>query len=109
MDEIRESYMRDVKSLAMIEHLLTSVRMDPYEIAKILHYTRRQIGWYYKSQRPKDYQDAIFKRNETKYGDFLGPTFEFLLNVKKLTLQEIIESAMRVNSDYDELKKEMGE
>ncbi|MCP3872105.1 MAG: cell wall-binding protein [Desulfobacteraceae bacterium] len=72
-------------------------------IAKQLHQARRDLGVRYKNLTPKELKEYIYEVNEGRCGDKLGPTFDYLRNVKKKSYAEIIESAQRPNPDVDKL------
>ena len=106
-DQIRQAYEREVAQLIHLKNLMEYFDIKKYFQALILHHVRRKIGIKYKLQRPEQYRKKIFKRNLEKYNNKWGPTF---LQLKKSgkTDNDIIESALRVNEDYTNLKKEMG-
>ncbi len=72
-------------------------------IAKKLHQARRDLGVKYKNLTPKELKEYIYEVNESRYGDKLGPTFDYLKNVKKKSYAKIIQSAQRPNPDIDKL------
>ena len=52
---------------------------------------------------PQPLRDYIYEVNIERYGDKLGPTYEWLVTEKAATNKEIIESASRPNSNIDKL------
>ncbi|WP_407324094.1 hypothetical protein R5O24_03875 [Tenacibaculum maritimum] len=73
-------------------------------VAKALHQTRRNLGELYKDVTPDDLRGYIYKFNEKRYGDKLGPTFESLRKKGK-TYDQIIDSASRPLGDKKALGK----
>ncbi len=65
------------------------------QIARALQAERRSIGQEYKDLTPEPMKSEIYGRNQEKYGDPLGPTYDYLKNEKGLTDQQIIEGAKR--------------
>lgn len=63
------------------------------EIARILHSDRREIGLKYKDLTPPELREKIYKMNMKEYGDPLGPSIDYLRNVKGKTWDQITESA----------------
>ena len=103
-DEIRENYEAEVRCIERILEFLRYYDFTEYEIAKIAHKARRNIGIKYKNKRTDEYRAEIYKRNIEKYGDKYGPSFEFLLDQGK-TCKEIIESSLRYNQNYSKLRE----
>ncbi|MCX5191291.1 hypothetical protein [Streptomyces sp. NBC_00268] len=64
------------------------------QIARELHAERRALGVKYKNLTPEATRQAIYLRNEAKYGDRLGPTIDWLRGRGK-TWEQIIDSATR--------------
>ena len=66
---------------------------------------RGALGIYYKNCTPEQLRELIYYRNSLKYGDRLGPTYDFLRKSGKTNL-EIIESASRTaGEDLEKLFK----
>ncbi len=63
-------------------------------VAQWASVTRRNIGIQYKDWTPQSIREIIYARNLAKYGDELGPTFEYLLK-RGYTYEQIIESSAR--------------
>lgn len=65
------------------------------DIARALHAERRNLGVKYKELTPGYKRLEIYTRNIQKYGDKLGPSIDYLRNVKGKSWDQIIESASR--------------
>ena len=72
------------------------------ELAKALHQMRRDLGIKYKDMTPQPLRDYIFDINIGRYGDPLGPSYEWM-QMNEMTCREIIESASRYNPDINKL------
>jgi len=92
---LRQQYIREVLQLEDVKLAMQASGMGEEATARALHQMRREIGIKYKDLTPKDYlENVIYPRNHDKYGDILGPTFDWLREKGK-TLQQIIEGALR--------------
>jgi len=92
---LRQQYIREVMQLEDVKLAMQASGMGEEATARALHQMRREIGIKYKDLTPKDYlENVIYPRNHDKYGDVLGPTFDWLREKGK-TLQQIIEGALR--------------
>jgi hypothetical protein len=100
---LRKEYEDAVSGLKDMELDLKRQGLSEESIAKKLHQARRDLGVKYKNLTPKELKEYIYKVNESRYGDKLGPTFDYLKNVKKKSYAEIIQSAQRPNPDIDKL------
>jgi len=105
-DQIRINYEREVNELVELGNSLKAGGISIKIIAKTLYGFRRLIGLKYKYKRNYEYREKIFERNLKKYGDVLGPRFEYLENKYNGNYEEIINASYRVNNDYEKLKKE---
>ncbi|MGN0494672.1 MAG: hypothetical protein ACI4GW_00455 [Lachnospiraceae bacterium] len=56
-----------------------------------------------KDATPQPLRDYIYEINLERYGDELGPTYEWLVSEKGAADMEIIESSSRPNSNIDQL------
>lgn len=63
---------------------------------------RRDLGLKYKDLTPPDLLQYIHRFNEARYGDKLGPTFEYLKSLGKTDAQ-IIETASKPLGDMRQL------
>ncbi len=78
------------------------------ETARMYHHIRRELGRTFKDITGPLATANIYKRNEKKYGDKLGPTYKYLKEVKKLSHQEIaVNSFKSEGKDYN-LKNTQG-
>jgi len=64
---------------------------------------RRDLVIKYKDLTPQPLRDYIYEVNLERYGDKLGPTYEYLKEVQLKTDAQIIESAARPNTNVDKL------
>ncbi len=48
-------------------------------------------------------RDYIYDVNTLRYGDLLGPTFDWLMNKYKGNFEDIISAASRPNPDVDSI------
>jgi len=62
---------------------------------------RRDLGVIYKNATPPLLREFILERNMKKYSDPLGSTFEYLVNIRGRTLEQIAKSSSRVNQDIE--------
>ncbi|MCS6912999.1 MAG: hypothetical protein RMK29_18415 [Myxococcales bacterium] len=104
---LRQAYERDVARLAERAAELERSGMSLEDIARTLHKERRELGIRYKDVTPQPLRDYIYEINMQRYGDPLGPSFDYL--VRKHTkngvtdYRAIIEGASRPNPDVDRL------
>ena len=78
--------------------------MSEEQVARALNQARRDLGIKYKDMTPQPLRDYIYELNMERYGgDKLGPTFEYLKDVKKRSDMDIIKSSSRPNMNVDEL------
>ena len=93
---LRQQYVTSVFSLRGKADALRRAGKSSEEIARVLYAKRRAIGVRFKNLTPADELERIYARNLRKYGDRLGPTLEYLRNIKGKSWEDIIESASRV-------------
>ena len=72
-------------------------------MARTLNQARRDLGIKYKNATPQPLRDYIYEINMGRYGDKLGPTYEYMHEIKEKSDMQIIESSSRPNSDIDKL------
>ncbi len=95
--DIRKNYICEVEVyLPKVYQSLNSADISEDVIAKTLHNLRRKLGIKYKDKTPEWLLAPIYARNEGKYNDAMGPTFEYLKEVENKTDQEIVRSSMTV-------------
>jgi hypothetical protein len=90
----RRLYMEEVEALTDRVTEMRRAGADDEQIARELHAERRALGIKYKNLTPEAKRQTIYQRNESKYGDRLGPTIDWLRGRGK-TWEQIIESATR--------------
>jgi hypothetical protein len=64
---------------------------------------RRGLGVKYKDATPPDLREYIYKFNEARYEDKLGPTYKWLSEVKELSDAQIIKGASKSLGTKQEL------
>jgi hypothetical protein len=99
--QIRGGYVADVQGLSSVLEERRAAGKTNEEIAMELHSLRREIGVKYKDLTPTEQREKIYQRNLELYGDPLGPTIDYLRNVKNKTWEQIIESATRTSAEYN--------
>lgn len=91
---MRQLYVREVYDLQQRVSAMRASSATLDEIAKFAHASRTAIKLKYRELTPPDLLKVIDERNIGKYGDKLGPTFEWLVEKGK-SFEQIIESATR--------------
>ncbi|MCR2805202.1 hypothetical protein [Paenibacillus soyae] len=99
---LRQAYEIEVAGLAQNADNLLKQGKSETEVAKILHQARREIGVKYKDVTPEALRNYIYSINMNRYGDPLGPTYEFL-KLQGKSDADIIRSASRPNPDVNSL------
>gem|GEM_PF-2666323 len=109
---LRSLYTSSVGELKGIGQALLKSGLKEADVAKRLNQMRRGIGEAYKDLTPADLREYIYKFNKKRYGDELGPTYEYFKKQGKTDAQ-IIESASRPLGNQKDLGealfKEFGE
>lgn len=100
---LRQAYEEEVQALEEYGERLFESGKSEEEVARILNQERRDLGEKYKDATPQPLRDYIYEINIKRYGDKLGPTYDWLVNQKKATNIDIINSASHPNSDIDKL------
>lgn len=95
---LRAEYDSEVKHLKELGEKFLQKGFGEESVAKYLHNKRRALGEYYKNITLRSLRELVYYRNMLKYGDRLGPTYDFLKQSGK-TSSEIIESASRTAGD----------
>jgi hypothetical protein len=75
---LRQLYTDEVVGLEKVGKDLLASGKSEAEVAKTLNQMRRDLGIKYKEMTPPDLLEYIYKFNEARYGDKLGPTYEML-------------------------------
>jgi len=94
-NELRKNYIYEVNQLYDLGLNALVAGQSIKNTAIMLHQLRRELGVKYKNMTPEPLLSEIYKRNIIKYGDPLGPSIEYLINIKNKSWMEIIESASR--------------
>lgn len=104
-DPLRVAYETEVKDLKpKADALLQQRGTSPAALeqtAREMSQARRDLGAKYKDKTPEPLRDYIYDANQTRYGDPLGPTFEFLMNKYQGDHMKIIEGSTRPNPDIN--------
>ena len=100
---LRQAYENEVHALKNLGDKLIASGMSLEEVARTLWQARRDLGIQYKDMTPELLREYIYELNFERYGDKLGPTFEYLIEELGKSFQDIIDSASRPNSDIDKL------
>ncbi|GAB57141.1 hypothetical protein RNAN_0104 [Rheinheimera nanhaiensis E407-8] len=103
---LRQEYEQEVAALSKYsEAIKPNSSLDELEkLANEANEARRQLGVKYKNATPEPLRDFIYEVNRARYdGDPLGPTVDYLVNVKDKSYTDIIRSASRPNPDVDKL------
>ena len=99
---VRQAYVNEVRGLGNLEKTLQAEGKSVEEIARTLHQARRDLGVQYKNITSQEALEQIYQRNIDKYGDKLGPTFDWLRGRGK-SLEEIINSAKTPGKEFNDL------
>jgi len=99
---LRMAYEDEVRGLANYVDELYQRGYTEKEIAQLANQARRELGIQYKDMTPQPLRDYIYYINNQRYGDPLGPTYEYFVD-KKVADLHIIESASHPNGDIDKL------
>jgi hypothetical protein len=116
---LRQAYEREVRSLCAGLPALRARGLSPEEIARHLHRERRALGIRYKEMTPEPLRSHIAAVNQQRYGDPLGPSFDYLARKHaraglpgppgppgqsgSIDYEAIITGACRANQDVDRL------
>ena len=100
---LRQAYENEVAGLKSYGEELLSSGMSEEQVARTLNQARRDLGIKYKNATPQPLRDYIYEVNMRRYGDKLGPTYDWLVSERGLTNMEIINSSSRPNANIDKL------
>ncbi|MDP2713399.1 hypothetical protein [Rheinheimera sp.] len=103
---LRQEYEQEVAALSKYaDEIKSGSTLEELEkLANEANEARRQLGVKYKNATPEPLRDFIYEVNRARYdGDPLGPTVDYLVNVKDKSYTDIIRSASRPNPDVDKL------
>lgn len=107
---LRQEYEQRVSALSSYADQITpDMPLDQLKaLAQQAHQARRDLGVQYKHLTPEPLRDYIYAINQQRYGDPLGPTFDYLLQQGR-TYTDIIHSSARPNPNVDQLLSKFGE
>ena len=100
---LRQAYESEVAGLKAYGDELLASGMSEEQVARTLNQARRDLGIKYKNATPQPLRDYIYEVNIGRYGDKLGPTYDWLVSEKGATNMEIINSSSRPNANIDKL------
>lgn len=98
---LRNEYTNAVENLVNEKAKLFALGKTKEEVARVLHQTRRDIGVQFKNATPDDLRDWIYRFNNKRYNDNLGPKFDYLLNKAKssgLTDEQVFDQIIKTSS-----------
>ena len=87
---LRQAYESEVAGLKAYGDELLASGMSEEQVARTLNQARRDLGIKYKNATPQPLRDYIYEVNMGRYGDKLGPTYDWLVSEKGATNMEII-------------------
>jgi len=104
-DPLRAAYESEVSGLkGKADALIKERGSDPAALeqtAREMVKARRDLGVKYKDKTPEPLRDYIYQANEARYGDPLGPSWEFLMDKYKGDFLKIIDASTRPNPDIN--------
>ena len=100
---LRQAYENEVAGLKSYGEEVLSSGMSEKQVARTLNQARRDLGIKYKNATPQPLRDYIYEVNMRRYGDKLGPTYDWLVSERGATNMEIINSSSRPNANIDKL------
>jgi len=89
----RLAYKSEVRGLKKVADEMKLAKCSSEDIAKTVHLMRRELGIKYKNLTSPELLKQISERNIRKYNDKLGPSIEYLRNVKGYSWEKIIEKS----------------
>ncbi|MFB2974506.1 hypothetical protein ACE1CD_36730 [Aerosakkonema sp. BLCC-F183] len=98
---VRSGYDFEVRNVAKRTEKLRFAGENSEKIARYAHQLRTEIKIKYRVVTPLQQQREISAYTLASYQDELGPSIEYLRNVKNKTWEEIIESASRSNREMN--------
>ena len=118
---LRAEYEGKVAELKKLAESMATAGKSPEEIARALHQARRDLGHQFKDLTPGPLRKYIYEVNLERYGDELGPSFEFLMKKyekdlaagtiadRKAIFDKIIGASSRPNENVDKLLQNFGD
>lgn len=100
---LRVKYEEKVRDLVSLKNKLEKQGLSKREIAYEMWKARRNLGIKYKNMTPALLRDYIYYVNTERYGDPLGPTFDFLEKKNNYNYDAIIKSSQTPNNNVDGL------
>lgn len=100
---LRQAYENEVAGLKTYGDDLLASGMSEEQVARTLNQARRDLGIKYKNATPQPLRDYIYEVNMRRYGDKLGPTYDYMIKVKRKSNMDIIKSSSTPNSNIDAL------
>ena len=100
---LRQAYESEVAGLKAYGDELLASGMSEEQVARTLNQARRDLGIKYKNATPQPLRDYIYEVNMGRYGDKLGPTYDYMIKVKRKSNMDIIKSSSTPNSNIDAL------
>lgn len=107
---LRQAYEREVAQLKERGDALRAEGKPEPEVARALYEERRALGVKYKNLTPEPLRRRIYDVNAQRYGDPLGPSFDWL--IKQHTRdgvtdwRAISDGASRTNANVDRLLRD---
>ncbi len=99
----RNAYIATIGVLKPMTKIFSALGVSEETIARLAVISRRGISAMFKYATPKDLREWIFKFNEKRYGDPLGPTYDYFKNIKGKTNAQIIQSVSKPLGGVEEL------
>ena len=91
---LRQQYVDRVNALRQKADAMRANGSGEEAVARAMHAERRELGEQFKALTPPDKLAEIYRRNEERYGDKLGPSIDWL-RARGKSWAEITESASR--------------
>lgn len=91
---LRQNYVREVYGLQQSLDVMRAAGTSAEDIARFAYGARTDLKVKYREYTPPEILETINIRNLEKYGNELGPTFDYLIGKGK-SYEQIIESATR--------------
>nr|WP_245947936.1 DUF637 domain-containing protein [Halomonas montanilacus] len=91
---LRQGYVREVYDLQQSVDAFRATGADLEDVARYAYSARSELKVKYREYTPPEVLETINARNLQRYGDEVGPTFDYLVDKGK-TSDQIIESATR--------------
>lgn len=106
--ELRQAYMAEVRQLEGQRQQMMDSGMPVEQVARTLWQARRDIGQRYKDATPEALRHFIYEINQGRYGDPLGPKFDYLVGRNNGDYDKIARSSATPNESVDGLLAQFG-